>query len=144
MKRWKGFCAIRELLFRCLYAYRDVDIDFTVLLTHIGFENDKQLAARLDPDWGVDLIIGGHSHTHLTEPCEVTGIPIVQAAVGTDQIGRFDIMVDTGNNCIDSYTWQCVPITEENCPRDEAMEEYLVAHPLIEYDGTPRVVIRMD
>ena len=68
-------------------AYRNVDIDFTVLLTHIGFEEDKLLAAKLDPAWGVDVIIGGHSHTSLTEPCVVAGIPIVQAAVGTDQIG---------------------------------------------------------
>ena len=73
-------------------AYRNTDIDFTVLLSHIGFEKDKLLADRLDPDWGVDLIIGGHSHTRLSEPCVVAGIPIVQAAVGTDQIGRFDIM----------------------------------------------------
>jgi len=53
----------------------------------------------------------------------VAGIPIVQAAVGTDQIGRFDIMVDTDKNCMDSYTWQCIPVTEENCPRDKALEK---------------------
>jgi len=106
-------------------AYRDDDIDFTVLLTHIGFEEDKELAAKLDPKWGVDLIIGGHSHTYLTEPCVVAGIPIVQAAMGTDQIGRFDILVDTDNNCIDSYTWQCIPITDENCPRDDALEKII-------------------
>ena len=106
-------------------AYRNADIDFTVLLTHIGFEQDKKLAAALDPAWGVDVIIGGHSHTRLSEPCVVAGIPIVQAAVGTDQIGRFDIMVDTDNNCIDSYTWQCIPITDETCPRDAAMEEVI-------------------
>ena len=40
-------------------AYNAIDIDFTVLLTHIGFEEDKKLAAMLDPDWGVDVIIGG-------------------------------------------------------------------------------------
>ncbi|MBR5110124.1 MAG: metallophosphatase [Clostridia bacterium] len=93
-------------------TYRTVDIDFTVLLTHIGFEEDKRLAAALDPAWGVDIIIGGHSHTLLSESCVVAGIPIAQAAIGTDQIGRFDIMVDTDNNCIDSYTWQCIPITD--------------------------------
>ena len=104
-------------------AYKDEDVDLTVLLTHIGFEEDKRLAEALDPACGVDLIIGGHSHTLLEEPCVVAGIPVVQAAVGTDQIGRFDIMVDTDKNCIDSYTWQCIPITEENCPRDEALEK---------------------
>ena len=104
-------------------AYRTEDIDLTVLLTHIGIEEDEKLAAALDPAYGVDIIIGGHSHTLLSEPRVVAGIPIVQAAIGTDQIGRFDIMVDMDNNCMDSYTWQCIPITEENCPRDEALEE---------------------
>lgn len=106
-------------------AYRTDDIDFTVLLTHIGIEEDEKLAEALDPDCGVDIIIGGHSHTLMSEPREIAGIPIVQAAVGTDQIGRFDIMVDTDKNCIDSYTWQCIPITEENCPRDEALEKVI-------------------
>ena len=109
-------------------AYRDVDIDFTVLLTHIGFEEDKRLAEKLNPAWGVDIIIGGHSHTLLSEPCEVAGIPIVQAAIGTDQIGRFDIMVDTDNNCINSYTWQCIPITDENCPNDLSLEEVITEY----------------
>ena len=106
-------------------AYQTEDIDFTVLLTHIGIEADQQLAAILDPRWGVDLIIGGHSHTLLEKPIEVNGIPIVQAASGTDQIGRFDIMVDTDLNSIDSYTWQLIPITPENCPEDEVLKEVI-------------------
>lgn len=109
-------------------AYRTEDIDMTVLLTHIGIEEDKKLAEALDPACGVDIIIGGHSHTLLSEPVIAAGIPIVQAAIGTDQIGRFDIMVDTDKNCIDSYTWQCIPITEENCPRDEALEKVVIKY----------------
>ena len=62
-------------------AYNAIDIDFTVLLTHIGFEEDKKLAALLDPAWGVDVIIGGHSHTFLEEPVLVNDIYIVQAQV---------------------------------------------------------------
>ena len=106
-------------------AYQKEDIDFTVLLTHVGIEADQQLAAILDPRWGVDLIIGGHSHTLLEKPIEVNGIPIVQAASGTDQIGRFDIMVDTDRNSIDSYTWQLIPITPDRCPEDEALKEII-------------------
>jgi 5'-nucleotidase len=103
-------------------AYRDVDIDFTVLLTHIGFEEDKKLAAKLDPAWGVDVIIGGHSHTFITEPAKVGDILIVQAGVGTDQIGRFDLTIDTAKNCLADWTWQCVPISSETCPADTELE----------------------
>lgn len=107
---------------RICNTYNAIDVDFTVLLTHIGFEEDKKLAALLDPAWGVDVIIGGHSHTFIDEPAVVNGIPIVQAGTGTDQIGRFDILVDTDNNCIDTYAWRAVPISADNCPRDEAIE----------------------
>ncbi len=106
-------------------GYNGLDIDLTVLLTHIGFEEDKKLAQLIDPSWGIDIIIGGHSHTFLTEPAIVNGIMIVQAGTGTDQIGRFDLIVDTVNDRIDSYMWTAVPINEENCPRDARMEELI-------------------
>lgn len=103
-------------------SYRTEDIDLTVLLTHIGFEEDKKLAEMLDPRWGVDVIVGGHSHTLLEEPAVVNGIPIVQAASGTDQIGRFDLVVNADTNSIESFTWQLIHIDESTCPRDVALE----------------------
>ena len=106
-------------------SYRTEDIDFTVLLTHIGFEADIDLANALDPRWGVDIIIGGHSHTLLEKPEIVKGIPIVQAACGTNQIGRFDIIVDTDRNCIDHYTWRLIPIDDDYCPRDLELERVI-------------------
>ena len=109
-------------------AYRNVDVDLTVLLTHIGFEDDKRLAALLDPEWGVDLIIGGHSHTILKRPEEVNGILIAQAGVGTKQIGRFDIVVDTDTNSVHKCKWELVPIDSKHCPRDEQLEETIVKY----------------
>lgn len=106
-------------------SFRTEDIDCTVLLTHIGIEEDKKLAEALDPCWGVDLIIGGHSHTRLTEPVVVNGIPIVQAAAGTGVIGRFDIVVDREKNCIHSYKWNLISINEDTSPRDTALERVI-------------------
>ena len=63
--------------------YRTVRTDMTILLTHVGYENDRKLAEMLDPDWGVNLIIGGHSHTFMEKADVVNGIPIVQAGTGT-------------------------------------------------------------
>ncbi len=107
---------------RICNAHRHIDIDYTVLLTHIGFEEDKRLAALLDPQWGVDLIVGGHTHTILDEPAVVNGILIVQAGVGTKQIGRFDLTIDTDTNSTHDFSWQLIHITEENCPVDKDME----------------------
>ena len=109
-------------------AYRTTDIDLTVLLTHIGFEEDKRLAKLLDPAWGVDVIIGGHSHTLLEQPEEVNGILIAQAAVGTNQIGRFDIVVDTDRNTVSEYKWKLIPIDSSHCPSDPAIEKTILGY----------------
>ena len=110
---------------RICNAYNSLDIDCTVLLTHIGFEEDKLLASKLDPSLGVDIIIGGHSHTLLEKPELVNGILIAQAGTGTDQIGRFDLEIDTATNSVHSFSWQSIRITNEYCPRDMALEDIL-------------------
>lgn len=106
-------------------AYKNHDIDLTVLLTHIGFESDLELAELLDPQWGVDLIIGGHTHTILDQPARVNDILVVQAGEGTDQIGRFDIVVDEKTNSIIDWKWELVPINNKTAKVDEALEEFL-------------------
>jgi 5'-nucleotidase len=106
-------------------AYKHSDIDLTILLTHIGFESDCELARMLDPDWGVDLIIGGHTHTILERPAEVNGVLIAQAGFGTDQIGRFDLVLDTDTNSIVEHEWALVPIVEGVAEPDLALRAYI-------------------
>lgn len=106
-------------------AYKHEDIDLTVLLTHIGFEADCELAAMLDPEWGVDMIIGGHSHTILDKPAEINGILVTQAGDGTNQIGRFDILVDDDKNSITDFQWQLVPISANHIKPDENLQNYI-------------------
>jgi 5'-nucleotidase / UDP-sugar diphosphatase len=106
-------------------AYKNDDIDLTILLTHIGIESDKQLAAMLDPAWGVDMIIGGHSHTILEKPEKIKNILIVQAGTSTNQVGRFDITVDDDTNSIVDYKWQMVDITSDIAKPDEKLLEFI-------------------
>ncbi len=106
-------------------AYKNHDIDLTIALTHIGFESDIELAKMLKPEWGVDMIIGGHSHTILEQPAKVNDILIAQAGVGTDQIGRFDIVVDDATNAIIKWTWELVPINNETVIADDSLEAFI-------------------
>lgn len=110
---------------RICNAYKNDDIDLTILLTHIGYESDIQLAKLLKPEWGVDMIIGGHSHTILEKPTKVNNILIAQAGVGTDQIGRFDIVVDDDTNSIVDFQWQLIEIKEGIAEPDKQLEEYI-------------------
>ena len=106
-------------------AYRSTDIDLTVLLTHIGLEEDRKLAERLDPAWGVDLIVGGHSHTFMDKPDVVNGIPIAQAGWGSHAVGRFDLVIDTEENKLVSWAWECAPVNEDTAERDPAVEDQI-------------------
>ena len=51
-------------------------VDVLIALTHLGYRQDQTVAAAC-PE--LDLLIGGHSHTDLTEPTWVGGVPILQA-----------------------------------------------------------------
>ncbi len=97
-----------------VFAATDWDrADITILLTHIGIEEDKKLAEFIKPEWGVDFIIGAHSHTFMEEPLVVNGITIAQAGVGSSQIGRFDIVFDSDERRIESFEWKLVAPVEE-------------------------------
>jgi 5'-nucleotidase/UDP-sugar diphosphatase len=108
-------------------AYKNDDIDLTILLTHIGYESDIELAKLLKPEWGVDMIIGGHSHTILKKPTEINNILISQVGVGSDQIGRFDIVVDDDTNSIVDYKWKLIPITNKIAKPDKKLEEFIAS-----------------
>jgi len=105
--------------------YRTKDTDILVLLTHIGIEKDRELAALLNREWGVDMIIGGHSHTFMEEPEIINGIPIVQAGTGSGQIGRFDIVYDDEAKKIVDIKWRLQPIDESSAPADPTVEQLL-------------------
>ncbi|MBO7631925.1 MAG: bifunctional metallophosphatase/5'-nucleotidase [Lachnospiraceae bacterium] len=122
--------------------YRTVRTDMTILLTHIGYENDVKLAEMLDPDWGVNMIIGGHSHTFMDKAEVVNGIPIVQAGTGTGVIGRFDIQYDTEKREIADLRWKCIEINEDTAPKDEIMEELIDSYRTQTDSKYKRVVTR--
>ncbi|MBR0417329.1 MAG: 5'-nucleotidase C-terminal domain-containing protein [Firmicutes bacterium] len=105
--------------------YRTTSTDMTIVLSHIGLELDRKLAELLDPAFGVDFIIGGHSHDFMEKAEVVNGIPIVQAGTGTDIIGRFEIDYDDEEKKIASWTWQCDEISSEAAEPDPVMEDML-------------------
>ncbi len=59
------------------YMYLKEQSDIFIALTHIGFENDVKLAETMPA--GLDLIIGGHSHTRVEKDQIHNGIMITQA-----------------------------------------------------------------
>ena len=59
------------------YLYLKDESDIFIALTHLGFESDVKLAETMEA--GIDLIIGGHSHTKVEKEQIHNGILITQA-----------------------------------------------------------------
>jgi 5'-nucleotidase/UDP-sugar diphosphatase len=59
------------------FLYLKDQSDIFIALTHLGFENDVRLAETMPA--GIDLIIGGHSHTKVAKEQVFNGVMITQA-----------------------------------------------------------------
>jgi 5'-nucleotidase / UDP-sugar diphosphatase len=67
--------------------------DFVIVLSHLGLSEDKKLADAVP---GIDLIIGGHSHTYMASAETVGATSIFQAYTGGVFVGRVDLKVAKG------------------------------------------------
>ena len=65
--------------------------DLLIALTHQGVDEDSILAMNVK---GLDLIVGGHSHTRLRHPKRVNGVLIVQTGSNCESLGVLDLKVE--------------------------------------------------
>jgi len=81
------------------------NVDLVIALTHIGYEDDKRLAAAVP---GIDIIVGGHSHTKLEKPEKVGDTIIVQAGEYAQYLGRLDVTVEGGK--VTTFAGELLPV----------------------------------
>jgi 5'-nucleotidase / UDP-sugar diphosphatase len=70
---------------------REDDVHLVVVLSHCGIEADRVLARDIP---GIDIIVGGHSHTTLEEPERIGDTWIVQTGSYLRNLGRLRIHYD--------------------------------------------------
>ena len=75
------------------YTYLKKDDNLFVVLSHLGENSDRKLAAEYSE---IDLIIGGHSHKVIQNPYEENNALICQAGSKGKFIGRVDIEIEDG------------------------------------------------
>lgn len=99
-------------------------VDVVVLLSHAGEETDERLAAEVP---GIDVIVGGHSHTRLPSgtfvwrsedlrATDINGTVIVQAHQWGGELGRLDLLFvkdAKGGWHVDRYRARLLPITSD-------------------------------
>jgi 5'-nucleotidase / UDP-sugar diphosphatase len=101
-------------------------VDVVICISHGGVEKGKDgtftdgedvRVAKAVP--GIDVVIGGHSHTFLREAIIVNDrTPVVQAGVNGQTLGELVVTLDSGKLTVDSY--KLLPI-DDTIPGDRAI-----------------------
>ncbi len=76
----------------------DPQTDLIVAVTHQGVKEDSIVAANVN---GLDVIVGGHSHTRLQQPKVVNGVVIVQAGSNCENLGILELKI--ANDAVTSH-----------------------------------------
>lgn len=97
--------------------------DLVVLIAHNGLEVDRQIARQVP---GIDLIVGGHSHTRVPQglyvladspgPSDPRGTIVVQAHQWGGELGRLDLIVTEGADNrwrVTRYGESLLPVTSQ-------------------------------
>ncbi|MEH7384442.1 5'-nucleotidase C-terminal domain-containing protein [Bacillus sp. JJ1521] len=101
---------------KAVQAFEAEGVNKIIALTHIGFDdnaaidNDLILAEKVE---GIDIIVGGHSHTTLTKPVVVakdaTPTVIVQTGNSNSNLGVLDVVFDA-NGVVIEHAGELIPI----------------------------------
>lgn len=101
------------------------EADLVLALDHIGFEEDRRLAAAVG---GIDVIVGGHTHTTLPRGNRVTApdgrsVLIAHAGDHLRYMGRVDLFLkrQTGKWTVDDARAQLIPL-DASVPEDPAIK----------------------
>lgn len=101
---------------KAVAAFKDKGVNKIIALTHIGFDdnaavdNDMNLAKEVE---GIDIIVGGHTHTELKAPVVVknnqTPTIIVQAKANNEYLGLLNVEFDK-NGVVVKHNGQLIEI----------------------------------
>jgi hypothetical protein len=116
----------REYTAKAIDRLKAQKVDLIVAVTHLGFERMKHEKnrecptdlelAREFPD--IDVIVGGHSHTAVTEKrvreiYAETGCIVVQAGASGRYVGKLDIQLDATTHKVTAFNAGLVPVNAE-------------------------------
>ena len=89
--------------------------DLVVLLSHNGFDVDRQLASRTE---GIDIIFCGHTHDALPTPIIENKTLLVASGSNGKFLSRIDLKVDKG---IKDFKYRLIPIFSDVISSDKEM-----------------------
>ena len=83
----------------------DPFVDLVLVLSHVGHEEEKRLAAAIN---NIDVIIGGHSHTRVSPAVKINDTYVVQAGFYGSHVGYLELTVDTQQQKLLNFAGQLI------------------------------------
>jgi sulfur-oxidizing protein SoxB len=83
----------RERIAEVVQEVRDAGAEVVVLLSHNGFDVDRQFAMDIP---GIDVILTGHTHDALPEPLQVGNTFLIASGSHGKFVSRVDLDVQDG------------------------------------------------
>jgi 5'-nucleotidase/UDP-sugar diphosphatase len=89
-------------------------------------DGDLYLAAQVP---GIDVIVGGHTHSKVTQPVVENGTLIVQAGGYSEYVGKLDLTVDTDADAVVGVGYKLVSINGKERIRNDSGTYYRYLEP---------------
>ncbi|MEQ8188922.1 MAG: bifunctional UDP-sugar hydrolase/5'-nucleotidase [Candidatus Eremiobacterota bacterium] len=112
----------KETAAKYVKELREKGIDTIVVLSHQGEEADKELAGSVE---GIDVIVGGHSHTAIDKPDVVNGTLIVQSGSKGEFVGNLELSIDRESKKIVSSKNELIPVNTKDIKPDSDVEKII-------------------
>ncbi len=110
---------------RAVRKLRKKSVDLIIGLTHQGLKADKELARQVA---GIDLIIGGHSHSRVDPPLVVGKTIVAQAGDALTSVGRLDLWIDLETGQIRRFNGDLVSLRHKLYPPDTRVKQALAPY----------------
>jgi 5'-nucleotidase/UDP-sugar diphosphatase len=119
--------------------------EVVIAVTHVGFEafdrpgfeGDRAIAREVS---GIDLIVGGHSHSSRAWRDPAHGTLIVQAGSYLRKVGRATLTIDPATHHVSASTGELVELLPDGAGEDPVVKR-IVARRESDLDGSFRLVV---
>ncbi|MBF0500397.1 MAG: bifunctional metallophosphatase/5'-nucleotidase [Candidatus Riflebacteria bacterium] len=110
------------ILNKLIPEVRKKGADFVIILSHLGIEDDRRLGEKLH---GADLILGGHSHTTMTQ-IEYIGpdrIPCIHSGSELRNASKIKITIESGKAA--QITFEPIVLFASKYPEDATIKKII-------------------
>jgi len=116
------FASVKETAEKYIPEMKEKGAELIFVLSHQGDGADERLAKSVR---GIDVIVGGHSHTLIEEGRKVNDTIIVQAGTQGEKVGNLKLEVDPETKKVVSFKNNLISVNDKDLKPDPEIEKII-------------------